>query len=228
MAYGIARARPSTARNVLLMLVILPFWTSFLLRVYAWIGILQDNGLLNQAAAGLGSSTQPLAILHTDLAVYIGIVYCYLPFMILPLYAKLEQLDLGAARGRGRPRRAPGDARSCASPCRCRCRASSPGSLLVFIPAVGEFVIPDLLGGPRRADDRPRALDRVLRQPRLADGRGGGGGAAGPARAADAGLPVSCRTAHGRRTADEPAQPCLLYPARPSASPSCTCRSCCW
>jgi putrescine transport system permease protein len=93
MAYAMARSAPST-RNVLLLLVILPFWTSFLLRVYAWIGILKNNGLINNALMALGIIDQPIQMLQTDFAVYIGIVYSYLPFMILPLYANLEKMDL--------------------------------------------------------------------------------------------------------------------------------------
>jgi putrescine transport system permease protein len=146
MAYGMARATPAT-RNVLLMLVILPFWTSFLLRVYAWIGILKNNGLINNILLSIGVIDEPIVMMQTNFAVYIGIVYSYLPFMILPLYANLERLDmtlLEAAADLGcRPTKAfftitlplsiPGIV---------------AGSLLVFIPAVGEFVIPALLGGP--------------------------------------------------------------------------------
>jgi len=146
MAYAIARA-PAAWRVPLLMLVILPFWTSFLLRVYAWIGILKPNGLLNQLLIGLGLIDQPLALLHSDFAVYVGIVYAYLPFMILPLYATLVRHDpayLEAAADLG------------CRPWQAFWRVTVPlsrpgilaGSLLVFIPAVGEFVIPDLLGGP--------------------------------------------------------------------------------
>jgi len=146
MALGIVRA-PASWRIPLLMLVILPFWTSFLIRVYAWMGILKNNGLLNNLLMGLGIIDQPLVLLHTDFAVYLGIVYGYLPFMILPLYATLSRMDaslLEAAADLG---------------CRPLCafwRVTVPlsmpgivaGSLLVFVPAVGEFVIPDLLGGP--------------------------------------------------------------------------------
>jgi putrescine transport system permease protein len=144
MAYAIARAQ-RTWRNVFLMLVILPFWTSFLLRVYAWIGLLKSNGLVNQALMGLGIIDAPLTMMQTDFAVYIGIVYSYLPFMILPLYANLEKHDLtlleAAADLGARPFRA---FRKITLP------LSIPGiiagSLLVFIPAVGEFIIPSLLG----------------------------------------------------------------------------------
>jgi putrescine transport system permease protein len=144
MAYAIARAQ-STWRNVLLMLVILPFWTSFLLRVYAWIGLLKSNGLINQALMGLGIIDSPLTMMQTDFAVYIGIVYSYLPFMILPLYANLEKHDLTlleAAADLG--------ARPFTAFRRITLPLSVPGivagSLLVFIPAVGEFIIPSLLG----------------------------------------------------------------------------------
>ncbi len=146
MAYGIARARPDR-RSLLLLLVILPFWTSFLIRVYAWIGILKNNGLINNTLMWLGVIDQPIVMLQTDFAVYLGIVYSYLPFMILPLYANLEKLDgtlLEAASDLG------------ARPWRTFLSVTLPlsapgilaGSLLVFIPAVGEFVIPALLGGP--------------------------------------------------------------------------------
>jgi len=144
MAYAIARAAPST-RSVLLMLIVLPFWTSFLLRVYAWIGLLNNNGVINNVLLYLGVIHHPLALLQTDFAVYIGIVYSYLPFMILPLYANLEKHDpalLEAAADLG------------ARPFRAFLRVTLPqsypgilaGSLLVFIPAVGEYVIPTLLG----------------------------------------------------------------------------------
>ena len=145
MAYGIARAGGAW-RHILLLLVILPFWTSFLLRVYAWMGLLAGHGVLNQALLKLGLIEQPLHILYTDFAVYLGIVYSYLPFMILPLYATLERLDgnlLDAAADLGsRPRQAFFD---------ITLPVSLPGlvagCLLVFIPALGEFVIPALLGG---------------------------------------------------------------------------------
>ena len=146
MAYAIATA-PGRMRHLLLMLIILPFWTSFLIRVYAWIGILKTNGFLNDALLGLGLIEHPLAILHTPLAVYIGVVYSYLPFMVLPLYANLARLDptlLEAAADLG--------ARPIVAFMRVTLPLSLPGiiagCMLVFIPAVGEFVIPDLLGGP--------------------------------------------------------------------------------
>ena len=144
MAYAIARASAST-RSLLLMLIVLPFWTSFLLRVYAWIGLLKNNGVINNVLLSLGVIKEPLVLLQTDFAVYVGIVYSYLPFMILPLYANLEKHDatlLEAAADLGaRPLRA---FRAVTLP------QSIPGiiagSLLVFIPAVGEYVIPTLLG----------------------------------------------------------------------------------
>ncbi|HUG73826.1 MAG TPA: ABC transporter permease subunit [Steroidobacteraceae bacterium] len=144
MAYAIARASPST-RNLLLMLIILPFWTSFLLRVYAWIGLLTTDGVINNALLAVGIIDAPLVMMNTNFAVYIGIVYCYLPFMILPLYSNLEKHDLTlleAAQDLG------------SGPIRSFLRITLPlsfpgvmaGSLLVFIPAVGEYVIPSLLG----------------------------------------------------------------------------------
>ncbi|HZO21041.1 MAG TPA: ABC transporter permease subunit [Steroidobacteraceae bacterium] len=144
MAYSIARAG-TTSRNVLLMLIVLPFWTSFLLRVYAWMGLLKSNGLINNALLWLGVIHEPITMLQTDFAVYIGIVYSYLPFMILPLYANLEKHDptlLEAAADLG--------ARPLTVFRRITLPQSLPGivagSLLVFIPAVGEYVIPSLLG----------------------------------------------------------------------------------
>jgi len=144
MAYAIARCGPST-RNLFLMLIILPFWTSFLLRVYAWVGLLKTNGVINNTLLALGVIDQPLTLLYTDFAVYIGIVYSYLPFMILPLFSNLEKHDLTlleAAADLG------------ASPMKAFFKVTLPlsvpgivaGCLLVFIPAVGEFVIPSLLG----------------------------------------------------------------------------------
>jgi putrescine transport system permease protein len=144
MAYGIARA-PPTRRNVYLMLIILPFWTSFLLRVYAWIGLLKNNGVINNVLMWLGVIDEPITMMQTDFAVYIGIVYSYLPFMILPLYSNLEKHDrtlLEAAADLG------------SRPWKAFLRITLPlsmpgivaGALLVFIPAVGEYVIPSLLG----------------------------------------------------------------------------------
>jgi putrescine transport system permease protein len=144
MAYGIARAEPAT-RSLLLMLVILPFWTSFLLRVYAWIGLLKNNGVINNVLLSLGVIHEPITMMQTDFAVYIGIVYSYLPFMILPLYSNLEKHDrtlLEAASDLG--------ARPWQAFLRITLPLSRPGiiagALLVFIPAVGEYVIPSLLG----------------------------------------------------------------------------------
>lgn len=146
MAYVISRLSPS-ARNIAMMLVVLPSWTSFLIRVYAWIGILDSNGLVNRTLLGMGLIDHPLQILYTPLAAYIGIVYCYLPFMVLPLYANLVKLDhrlLEAAYDLG------------ARPWQAFMRITLPlsrsgivaGCMLVMIPAVGEFVIPEMLGGP--------------------------------------------------------------------------------
>ncbi len=145
IAYAMARA-PERYRALLVALVILPFWTSFLIRIYAWVAILKPEGLLTQALTGLGLISEPLHILNTETAVYIGIVYAYLPFMVLPLYATLEKMDdtlLEAALDLG------------STPWRSFWTITVPlampgimaGSLLCFIPAVGEFVIPDLLGG---------------------------------------------------------------------------------
>jgi putrescine transport system permease protein len=146
IAYAIARLPPAT-RNIAMMLVILPSWTSFLIRVYAWIGILKNNGLLNNLLMKLGVIDAPLQILYTPLAAYIGIVYCYLPFMVLPLYTNLVKHDqrlLEAAYDLG------------AKPWTAFFKITLPlskagiiaGCMLVMIPAVGEFVIPELLGGP--------------------------------------------------------------------------------
>jgi len=146
MAYAIARA-PKSAQNLLLLVIMLPFWTSFLLRVYALEGIIRDNGFLNTVLMHLGLLHEPLHIMHTGVAVYIGIIYSYLPFMVLPLFATLEKLDptlLEAAADLG------------STPSRAFLDVTLPlsipgviaGAMLVFIPAVGEFVIPSLLGGP--------------------------------------------------------------------------------
>jgi putrescine transport system permease protein len=145
IAYGMAQA-PRSIRPTLLMLVILPFWTSFLIRVYSWMAILSTTGLLNQLLLFLGIIHQPLVILNTNTAVYIGMVYSYLPFMVLPLYSSLEKMDgtlIEAAQDLG------------CTPISAFWRVTFPlsipgviaGCMLVFIPAVGEFVIPDLLGG---------------------------------------------------------------------------------
>ncbi|MGB6444059.1 MAG: ABC transporter permease subunit [Xanthobacteraceae bacterium] len=149
IAYAMTRT-PKRVQAVLVVLVVLPFWTSFLIRIYAWMNILQHDGLLNQVLLALHIVREPPAWLSTDTAVYIGVVYSYLPFMVLPLYATLEKLDeqlLEAAADLGCPRwktfwlvtlplSAPGVV---------------AGSLLCFIPIVGEFVIPDLLGGSHTA-----------------------------------------------------------------------------
>ncbi|WP_136441714.1 ABC transporter permease subunit [Pacificoceanicola onchidii] len=145
IAYGMARAAPEW-RPTLLMLVILPFWTSFLIRVYSWMGILSTEGVLNQFLLGIGVISEPLQIMNTNTAVYIGIVYTYLPFMILPIYSALEKLDdslLEAAEDLGCSRLS------------AFWLVTIPlstggivaGCFLVFIPALGEFVIPSLLGG---------------------------------------------------------------------------------
>lgn len=145
IAYGIIRSGP-VAKPLLLFAIILPFWTSFLLRVYAWMGLLADQGTINSLLISLGLIETPIQMLYTEFAVYVGIVYTYLPFMILPLYANMEKLDstlneAAADLGSGPintffkitlPLTAPG---------------IIAGSLLVFIPATGEYVIPDLLGG---------------------------------------------------------------------------------
>ena len=145
IAYGIVRSPPVT-RNLLLMAVILPFWTSFLLRVYAWMGLLADQGTINNLLIAIGLIDEPIRMLYTDFAVYLGIVYTYLPFVVLPLYANMEKLDaslLEAAADLG------------ARPINAFLTVTLPltvpgivaGSLLMFIPATGEYVIPDLLGG---------------------------------------------------------------------------------
>ena len=145
IAYGIVRSGP-VARNLLLMAVILPFWTSFLLRVYAWMGLLADQGTINNLLIAVGLVDAPIRMLYTDFAVYLGIVYTYLPFVVLPLYANMEKLDpslLEAAADLG------------ARPVNAFFTVTLPltapgiiaGSLLMFIPATGEYVVPDLLGG---------------------------------------------------------------------------------
>ena len=144
MAYAIARA-PDRWRNVLLMLVILPFFTSFLLRIYALTGFMRGNGVINQFLGLFG--IQPLVMMQTDFAVYVGLVYSYLPFMILPLYTILVKLDASLFEA---------SADLGARPWQTFLSVTLPlsvpgiiaGSMLVFIPAVGEFVIPSLLGGP--------------------------------------------------------------------------------
>ncbi|WP_437611800.1 putrescine ABC transporter permease PotH [Erwinia sp. V71] len=145
LAWAVAQSKPSV-RNILLLLVILPSWTSFLVRVYALMGLLNNNGVLNHFLLWLGVIDQPLVILYTNISVYIGIVYCYLPFMVLPIYTALTRLDYSlveASLDLG------------ASPMKTFFKVIVPltkggiiaGSMLVFIPAVGEYVIPELLGG---------------------------------------------------------------------------------
>ena len=145
-AYFIARAKPSI-RPALLMMVMLPFWTSFLLRVYAWKGILADQGIVNQLLLALGIISEPKQMLYTNVSMLIGMTYVYLPFMVLPLYANLVKMDfrlLEAAYDLG------------TSPFKAFWLVTVPlskagiiaGFMLVFIPALGEFVIPSLLGGP--------------------------------------------------------------------------------
>jgi putrescine transport system permease protein len=145
MAYGIARSDPMT-RNILLLLIVLPFWISFLLRVYAWMGLLNNYGVINNILMWIGAIDQPIQFMYTDFAMLIGMTYSYLPFMVLPLYATLERMDLDlvdAAQDLGATRTGafwditwplarPGVIAGC---------------LLVFIPAMGEYVIPYLLGG---------------------------------------------------------------------------------
>jgi putrescine transport system permease protein len=149
VAYALARA-PRRLQGVLVLLVVLPFWTSFLIRVYAWINILQHDGLLNRALIALRIVDAPVTWLATDSAVYLGIVYSYFPFMVLPLFAALEKMDvtlLEAAADLGSP------------PWRSFFQVTVPlswpgivaGTLLCFIPIVGEFVIPDLLGSSSTA-----------------------------------------------------------------------------
>ncbi len=146
MAYAIAHANPRM-QGVLLLLILLPSWTSFLIRIYAWMSILKNNGLINSLFLWLGVIDEPMRILNTPIAVYIGIVYGYLPFMILPIYANLVKMDRSLIEA--------------ATDLGCRSwetfiRVTLPlsmggiiaGCLLMLIPAVGEFVIPELLGGP--------------------------------------------------------------------------------
>lgn len=145
-AYFLARS-PATVRPTLMMLVMLPFWTSFLLRIYAWKGLLDNNGLINQLLMNIGLIAQPLQMMHTSFSLQVGMVYVYLPFMVLPLYANLVKMDLRlleAAADLG------------ASPWVAFWKITVPlsrngilaGSMLVFIPCVGEYVIPAMLGGP--------------------------------------------------------------------------------
>lgn len=146
LAWSIVHASP-TMRSILLMLVILPSWTSFLIRVYAWMGLLSDNGFINQILLSLHIIDEPIVMLHTPFAIYVGIVYAYLPFMIMPLYTAISRVDytyIEASMDLG------------ARPLTTFFKVLLPltkngiiaGSMLVFIPAIGEFVIPELLGGP--------------------------------------------------------------------------------
>ena len=146
MAYGIAKSRAET-RSLLLLLIVLPFWISFLLRVYAWMGLLNNYGVINNLLLWVGVIDQPIQMMYTDFAIFVGLTYSYLPFMILPLYATLERMDtdlveaakdLGASSSRAFwditwPLARPGVVAGC---------------FMVFIPATGEYVIPYLLGGP--------------------------------------------------------------------------------
>ncbi len=197
IAYGMARL-PRRWQGIAMMLVIVPFWTSFLIRIYAWINILQHDGLLNKILLALHLVSTPVVWLSTDSAMYLGIVYSYLPFMILPLYAVLAKLDpalLEAAGDLG------------ASPRRAFWLVTFPlslpgvaaGALLCFIPIVGEFVIPDLLAGSNFADDRPDPVAGILHQQGLAGGVGGRGRAAGAAAGAVAALrPAAAPPDRGR------------------------------
>ena len=146
MAYGIARSDSAT-RSILLLLIVLPFWISFLLRVYAWMGLLNNYGVINNFLIWARLIDQPIAMMYTDFAIYIGLVYSYLPFMILPLYATLEQMDLDlidAAQDLGATR-----SQAFWDITWPLARAGViAGCLLVFIPSMGEYVIPYLLGGP--------------------------------------------------------------------------------
>lgn len=155
MAYGIARAS-QRRRPLLLLLIILPFWTAFILRVYAWIGILSNNGIINVLLQHLGITHGPIQLIYSDLAIYIGIIYCYLPFMILPIYTTLEKMD---------PSLIEASADLGSNPVMSFFTVTLPlsipgiiaGSMLVFIPAMGEYVIPALLG----SSDNPM-MGRVL------------------------------------------------------------------
>ncbi len=197
IAYGMARL-PQRWQAIAMMLVIVPFWTSFLIRIYAWINILQHDGLLNQILLALHLVSAPVVWLSTDTAMYIGIVYSYLPFMILPLYATLVKMDpslLEAAGDLG------------ASPLRAFWLVTFPlslagvgaGALLCFIPIVGEFVIPDLLAGSEFDDDRPDAVAGILHQQGLAGRRRRRGHVAGAAGATLAAVRPAAAPHVGRR-----------------------------
>ncbi len=146
IAYGIARSSPAR-RNILLLLVILPFWSSFLLRVYAWMGLLANHGLINSLLLAIGLIDKPIQMMYTDFAMYVVFVYTFLPFMILPLYANLEKLEVTLDEA---------SADLGAKPVTTFLTITLPlsmpgiiaGCMLVFIPAVGEFVVPTLVGGP--------------------------------------------------------------------------------
>jgi putrescine transport system permease protein len=146
MAYGIARSK-SSIRNILLLLVILPFWTSFLLRVYAWMGLLANHGIINNLLLAIGFINKPIQMMYSDFAMYVVFVYTFLPFMILPLYSTLEKMDISLHEA---------SADLGAKPVTTFLTVTLPlslpgiiaGCMLVFIPAVGEFVIPTLVGGP--------------------------------------------------------------------------------
>ena len=197
IAYGMARL-PQRWQGVAMMLVIVPFWTSFLIRIYAWINILQHDGLLNKVLLALHLVSTPVVWLSTDSAMYLGIVYSYLPFMILPLYATLAKMDpalLEAAGDLG------------ASPRQAFWLVTFPlslpgvaaGVLLCFIPIVGEFVIPDLLAGSSSHDDRPDPVAGILHQQGLAGGVGGRGGAAVAAAGAAVVVRPAAAPSAGRR-----------------------------
>ena len=204
----------------------LPFWTSFLIRVYAWINILQRDGLLNQALLrARPHRCSRCTWLATDTAVYIGIVYSYLPFMVLPLYASLEKMDdslLEAAADLGCPR------------WKAFWLVTLPlslpgvvaGALLCFIPIVGEFVIPDLLGGSDTADDRPDAVDRILRQQGLAGRLRGRRACCCCCWSVPIAIYQQLQTrAIGRALTMRAALAAPTSPRSRSASPSSTCRS---
>ncbi len=187
IAYGMARA-PATLRPTLLMLVILPFWTSFLIRVYAWIGILKPEGLLNQLLLSTGIISEPLIILNTYTAIFIGIVYSYLPFMVLPLYSALEKMDYSLVEAAQdlAARRSPPSGRS-PSDVAARRAGRQPAGLHPGRRRIRH-------SGPARwladADDRSHAVERVQRQPRLAGVLGGGGAAAAGADRPNCHLPA--------------------------------------
>jgi spermidine/putrescine transport system permease protein len=147
-AYYIAVAVPARRRNLLLGLVVIPFWTSFLIRTYAWMFLLRTEGLVNRVLMGIGATSRPLELLYTDFAVLIGLLYGELPFMILPLYASLEKLDrslLEASADLGAPRTS--TFRRVTVP--MTVPGIVAGIILVFVPSLGQFIVSDLLGGAR-------------------------------------------------------------------------------